>query len=90
MKYDMVKRNKKKELRNMSKYVEMDTASLRRKIQEYKELIWRVGPGSERTIEAVQEIQAMEKELKARNAEFEATDWKTFTQEIKENYDFTY
>jgi hypothetical protein len=90
MKYDMVKRNKKKELRNMSKYVEMDTASLRRKIQEYKELIWRVGPGSERTIEAVQEIQGMEKELKARNAEFEPTDWKTFTREIKENYDFTY
>ncbi len=90
MKYDMVKRNKKKELRNMSKYVEMDNASLRQKIQEYKELIWRVGPGSERTIEAVQEIQGMEKELKARNAEFEATDWKAFTREIKENYDFTY
>jgi hypothetical protein len=32
----------------------------------------------------------MEKELKARNAEFEATDWKAFTREIKENYDFTY
>lgn len=90
MKYDMVNRNKKKELRNMSKYVEMDNASLQRKIQEYKELIWRVGPGSERTIEAVQEIQGMEKELKARNAEFEATDWKVFTREIKENYDFTY
>ncbi len=64
MKYDMVNRNKKKELRNMSKYVEMDNASLRQKIQEYKELIWRVGPGSERTIEAVQEIQGMEKRVK--------------------------
>ncbi|KNH24156.1 hypothetical protein [Priestia megaterium] len=74
----------------MSKYKELETGYLMDKIKEYKELIWRVGPGSERTIEAVQEIQGMEKELKARNAEFEATDWKAFTREIKENYDFTY
>ncbi|MED4046786.1 hypothetical protein P4640_27710, partial [Priestia aryabhattai] len=75
---------------NMSKYKELETVYLMDKIKEYKELIWRVGPGSERTIEAVQEIQGMEKELKARNAEFEATDWKAFTQEIRENYDFIY
>ncbi|ANF45545.1 MULTISPECIES: hypothetical protein [Priestia] len=74
----------------MSKYKELETGYLMDKIKEYKELIWRVGPGSERTIEAVQEIQGMEKELKARNAEFETTDWKAFTREIKENYDFTY
>jgi len=74
----------------MSKYKELETGYLMDKIKEYKELIWRVGPGSERTIEAVQEIQGMEKELKARNAEFEATDWKAFTREIKENYDFIY
>ncbi|MFE3891556.1 transcriptional regulator [Priestia sp. YIM B13446] len=74
----------------MSKYKELETGYLMNKIKEYKNLIWRVGPGSERTIEAVQEIQGMEKELKARNAEFEATDWKAFTREIKENYDFTY
>ncbi|MFS8602328.1 MULTISPECIES: transcriptional regulator [Priestia] len=74
----------------MSKYKELETGYLMDKIKEYKELIWRVGPGSERTIEAVQEIQGMEKELKARDAEFEATDWKAFTREIKENYDFTY
>ncbi|AXI28455.1 transcriptional regulator [Priestia megaterium] len=74
----------------MSKYRELETRDLIDKIKEYKELIWRVGPGSERTIEAVQEIQGMEKELKARNIEFEATDWKAFTREIKENYDFTY
>ncbi|AUO13408.1 transcriptional regulator [Priestia megaterium] len=74
----------------MSKYKELETGYLMDKIKEYKNLIWRVGPGSERTIEAVQEIQGMEKELKARNAEFEATDWKAFTREIKENYDFTY
>lgn len=74
----------------MSKYRDLETRYLIDKIKEYKELIWKVGPGSERTIEAVQEIQGMEKELKARNAEFEATDWKAFTREIKENYDFTY
>ena len=74
----------------MSKYKELETGYLMDKIKEYKNLIWRVGPGSERTIEAVQEIQGMEKELKARNAEFETTDWKAFTREIKENYDFTY
>lgn len=74
----------------MSKYKELETGYLMDKIKEYKNLIWRVGPGSERTIQAVQEIQGMEKELKARNAEFEATDWKAFTREIKENYDFTY
>ncbi|MGG0537278.1 transcriptional regulator [Priestia aryabhattai] len=74
----------------MSKYKELETGYLMEKIKEYKELIWRVGPGSERTIEAVQEIQGMEKELKARDAEFEATDWKAFTQEIRENYDFIY
>ena len=74
----------------MSKYKELETGYLMDKIKECKELIWRVGPGSERTIEAVQEIQGMEKELKARNAEFETTDWKAFTREIKENYDFTY
>jgi hypothetical protein len=74
----------------MSKYKELETGYLMDKIKEYKNLIWRVGPGSERTIEAVQEIQGMEKELKARNAEFEATDWKAFTREIKENYNFTY
>ncbi len=74
----------------MSKYKELETGYLMDKIKEYKELIWRVGPGSERTIEAVQEIQGMEQELKARNAEFETTDWKAFTREIKENYDFTY
>ncbi len=73
----------------MSKYKELETVYLMDKIKEYKDLIWRVGPGSERTIEAVQEIQGMEKELKARNAEFEATAWKAFTREIKENYDFT-
>ncbi|WP_243494396.1 transcriptional regulator [Priestia aryabhattai] len=74
----------------MSKYKELETGYLMDKIKEYKELIWRVGPGSERTIEAVQEIQGMEKELQARDAEFEATDWKAFTQEIRENYDFIY
>ncbi|MQR87824.1 transcriptional regulator [Bacillus megaterium] len=74
----------------MSKYRDLETRYLIDKIKEYKELIWKVGPGSERTIEAVQEIQGIEKELKARNAEFEATDWKAFTREIKENYDFTY
>jgi hypothetical protein len=74
----------------MSKYKELEKGYLMDKIKEYKNLIWRVGPGSERTIEAVQEIQGMEKELKARNAEFEATDWKAFTREIKENYNFTY